>query len=221
MIYQIKHNITAQILVEADADSFKLALELAVKTKADLSGANLSDANLSDANLGDAYLSGANLSGANLRGANLGGAYLRGANLGGANLSGAYLRGANLGGAKEDLFSKISLVKDEIIGLYKTILEGKIDGSVYEGECACFCGTLANLKNIPFKQLEEKTGVKPNSVSPIERLFLAIRKGDTPDNNPISNIVAGWIKEFSAENGIILPTRKIEWVVEKLQGVQK
>jgi hypothetical protein len=66
---------------------------------ADLSGADLSGANLSRANLSGANLSRANLSGANLSGADLRGAYLSGAYLSGADLRGAYLRGANLSGA--------------------------------------------------------------------------------------------------------------------------
>ena len=91
-----------------------LALKVAIKERADLSGAylsgaylsgaNLIRANLIRANLSGAYLSGADLSGANLSGANLSGAdlsgaYLSGADLSGANLSGAYLSGADLSGA--------------------------------------------------------------------------------------------------------------------------
>jgi hypothetical protein len=52
------------------------AVLLAVKARADLSGANLSGADLSGADLSGANLSGANLSGANLSGAYLSGAYL-------------------------------------------------------------------------------------------------------------------------------------------------
>lgn len=73
--------------------------ELAIKNKADLSGANLRDADLRGADLRDADLSFANLRGANLHGANLHGANLRDANLRGADLSGADLRDANLRGA--------------------------------------------------------------------------------------------------------------------------
>jgi hypothetical protein len=77
------------------------AVLMAIKARADLSGAYLSGADLSGAYLSGAYLSGANLSGANLSGAylsraNLSGAYLSGADLSGANLSGAYLSGADL-----------------------------------------------------------------------------------------------------------------------------
>jgi hypothetical protein len=85
------------------------AVLLAVKARADLSGANLSGADLSGAdlsgaNLSRAYLSradllGADLSGADLSGANLSRANLSGADLSGANLSRANLSGANLSGA--------------------------------------------------------------------------------------------------------------------------
>ena len=67
---------------------------------ADLRGADLSCADLRGANLSGADLLGANLSCANLLGANLSCADLRGANLSGANLSCADLSGANLRGAK-------------------------------------------------------------------------------------------------------------------------
>ena len=117
MNIQIKSRFTAAVLFEHDCEnnSIRLTLELAIKSRADLSRADLSDAylsraNLSGANLSDAYLSGANLSGANLSRANLSDAYLSGANLSGAdlsraNLSDAYLSGANLKN-KEKLVGK-------------------------------------------------------------------------------------------------------------------
>ena len=109
MKISISHRFSGDVLCAVEAASWRLALEIAVKQRADLGGAYLRDANLRDANLGganlrDADLRGANLGGADLRdanlwGANLGGADLRGANLGGANLGGANLRDANLGDA--------------------------------------------------------------------------------------------------------------------------
>ena len=94
MKISISHRFSGDVLCAVEAASWRLALEIAVKQRADLGGAYLRDANLRDANLG-----GANLRDADLRGANLGGADLRDANLWGANLGGADLRGANLGGA--------------------------------------------------------------------------------------------------------------------------
>ena len=90
---------TAEIECDADASYWMklgLAVRVAVRSDADLSGADLSGAYLRGAYLRDADLSGAYLRGADLSGADLRGAYLRGADLSGANLSGANLSGADL-----------------------------------------------------------------------------------------------------------------------------
>ena len=83
MNIQIKSRLTATVLFEHDCEgnSVRLTLELAIKSRADLSGVNLSGTYLNRANLSDADLSGADLSGADLSRA-----YLSGANLSGANL---------------------------------------------------------------------------------------------------------------------------------------
>ena len=94
MRVEIKNRISGSVLFTAEAGSIKLAVEAAVK-----SGANLSGADLYGAILRDAFLDGANLSGADLHGANLSGANLYGANLRGAILDGAFLVDANLRGA--------------------------------------------------------------------------------------------------------------------------
>jgi uncharacterized protein YjbI with pentapeptide repeats len=85
---------------ESEENSFKITLQAAVKSGADLYGADLRGANLRDADLRGANLDGADLRGANLDGADLRGANLRGADLDGANLRDANLRGANLYGEK-------------------------------------------------------------------------------------------------------------------------
>ena len=94
MHIQIKCRFTGAVRFEGEFGSLKLAVEAAVKAKANLRGADLGGADL-----GGADLRGANLRGADLGGADLGGAYLRGANLRGADLGGADLHGADLGGA--------------------------------------------------------------------------------------------------------------------------
>ncbi|OAS19283.1 pentapeptide repeat-containing protein [Paenibacillus oryzisoli] len=164
---------------------------------ANLSYANLSYANLSDANLSDANLSYANLSDANLSDANLSDANLSYANLSYANLSGANLSGANLRRAKEDVLKIISITPNEIPGLLDALKNGRVDGSVYEGECACLVGTIANVRKCNYTELK---GIEPDSRRPAERLFLAIKRGDTPENNPISKLVVEWIEEWQAEN---------------------
>ncbi len=117
-MFEIKHKTTGAILFKVEAKTTRIAVELAVKSKANLSKADLSGANLSGANLSGANLSGANLSGANLSGvdlsgvdlfwANLSKADLSGANLSGVDLFWADLSGANLSGANLDFSSGFS-----------------------------------------------------------------------------------------------------------------
>ncbi len=99
MKIEIKARFTGSVLFSIETDSMRLAVEAAVKSRANLSGADLCGADLSGANLSGADLYGANLSGADLYGANLPGADLYGANLYGADLYGANLSGANLSDA--------------------------------------------------------------------------------------------------------------------------
>jgi hypothetical protein len=169
--------------------------------------ADLSSANLSRAYLSGAYLSGANLSGANLSGANLSGADLSGANLSGANLSGANLSRANLSSIKEDFFKRLALAKGETLGLLDALMKGKVDGSSYTGECACFVGTIANVRKENYQNLT--CDLKPDSDSPTERWFMGISKGDTPQSNCVSKITCEWIKEFAIAEKIIVPEYKL------------
>ena len=190
-------------LSEADlskADLSKADLRGANLRGADLSGAILSEANLSEANLrgadlSEADLSKADLSKANLRGADLRGADLSEADLSGADLSEADLSWADLSEAKQDLFDVLSKSRPEIQGLLDALNSGKIDGSKYEGDCCCLKGTIANIRQCNYAKLD---GIIPDSSSPSERLFMAIKPGDTPENNPVSKIVVEWINEFLA-----------------------
>ena len=99
MKIEILCRFSSKVIFSVDAESVKLAVEMAIEKKIILYGANLRCANLEDANLYGANLEDANLRCANLRCANLDGANLYGANLDGANLYGANLRCANLDGA--------------------------------------------------------------------------------------------------------------------------
>jgi hypothetical protein len=106
---EIKHRETGAVLFSADLPAehdgatggvrLGVAVKLAVKARADLTGAYLARANLAGAYLADANLAGANLAGAYLAGAYLADANLAGANLAGAYLARAYLADANLAGA--------------------------------------------------------------------------------------------------------------------------
>ena len=73
-LFQINHRFSGKVLFEFNCASFKLCVEAAVSTGANLTGANLSGANLYGADLTGADLTGANLFGADLSGANMSGA---------------------------------------------------------------------------------------------------------------------------------------------------
>ena len=101
MPIEILHRHTRAVLFSSTADTIAGAVQEAIKTRADLSGAYLGGADLGGANLRGANLVWANLARADLRGANLREADLSGADLvradlSGADLSEAYLRWANL-----------------------------------------------------------------------------------------------------------------------------
>ena len=105
MKFDILKRFTGEVVftaeIECDDDTpqrvkLGLAIKVAVKARANLSGANLSGANLSDANLSGANLSDADLSDADLSYANLSDAGLSRTGLSRANLSGANLSRTNL-----------------------------------------------------------------------------------------------------------------------------
>ena len=165
MKIEIKHRVTGSVLFAIETESWKLAVEAALKQQADLRYANLRYANLSSANLSSADLRSANL------------------------------RSADLRSAKNDLWAVLCQQPREVSGLRLALIEGRVDGSTYEGECACLVGTIANVAECAYDALPV---LKPDSNRPIELLFCAINKGDTPDTNPISKIAVEWIDEWSA-----------------------
>ena len=152
------------------------------------------EANLRGADLYGADLRGADLRGADLYGANLYGADLRGANLYGADLRGANLRGADLDKLPKDFVNQCSrdilfilnCLKSEVPGLRKALVEGHVDGSQYEGECACLIGTLGNVDGGVDKVCETIPFYEKGTHNMGETFFLNIREGDTPENNSFS-----------------------------------
>ncbi len=212
MKFEIKHKLSGAMLFECDVASWKLAIELAISKNADLSYADLSYAdlsyaNLSSANLRYADLSSADLSSADLRSADLSSANFRYANLRYANLRYADLSSADLSDTKKDFLERLSKAKDEVKGLYDYLMKGKINGTSYEGDCACFCGTIANIRKENYKEMS--IDLRPDSSSPTEIFFMTIQKGDLPQSNPVADIVRTWIEEFAKENSIKLPRYEI------------
>ena len=196
-------NLTRANLTDANLTGANLTganLALANLTRADLTGADLTDADLTDANLTradltDADLTDANLTLANLTGANLTLANLTGANLALADLTRADLTLADLNAIKRDFYKILRYATAEISGLRAALMEGKIDGVTYEGECACLVGTIANTRKCAYGAMP---GILPNGGRPAERWFLAIRPGITPENNAVAALTLQWIDEFTA-----------------------
>jgi hypothetical protein len=173
---EIKNRWTGKILFEYKKEdaTIKKALGNAIESGADLRGADLRGASLRGANLIDADLIDADLIGADLRGADLID----------ANLNFEYF--------KNDMWAKMLQQQSEIIGLKQAIINGEIDGSVYEGDCCCFVGTIAKTKGVNYKELN----ITPDSRSPIEQWFMQFKKGDNPENNKSMNLTLDWIHEF-------------------------
>jgi hypothetical protein len=179
------------------ADLYGADLRGANLRGADLYGADLRGANLRGANLRGADLYGADLRGANLRGANLRGADLYGANLRGADLYGADLRGADLRGipidrlpedyvnqCSRDILFVLEHLKSEVPFLREKLVAGEVDGTVYEGDCACLVGSLANADKTTVDAVCEAIPYyRKGTHNPGEQWFLNIREGDTPKNN--------------------------------------
>ena len=206
MKFEIKTRFSGTTLFTAELDAkfesephsrqLGAAIKQAIKARA-----NLTDANLTGANLTGAYLARANLARANLTDAYLTGANLTDANLAGANLTGAKnLPEAALAPIRNDLWDVLLRARNEVPFLLGALRAGKIDGSTYEGDCACLVGTIANGCAVPYWELAND--LKPDSDRPIERWFMAIKPGHTPENSDVAKITEGWIVEFMRLAGI-------------------
>ncbi len=112
----------------------------------------------------------------------------------GANLSGANLSGADLQPFKTDFFDVLLRAPRELAGLREALVTGRVDGSVYRGKCACLVGTIANVRHVYYTALGN--GLEPDYSRPIERFFMSIREGDTPETNQVSKLAVEWLDEF-------------------------
>jgi hypothetical protein len=183
-------------LTEADliwADLTGADLTRANLTVASLVRANLTEANLTEADLTWANLTRADLTQANLTRANLAGANLTRARLFGADLAEAGLARASLDIIKKDFTVEVLKMPDELDALRLAIVEGRIDGSAYSGECACLAGTFAKARGVENYHGEDIGNFHADPLSPREMWFMMIRPGDTPENNQASEIALGWL----------------------------
>ncbi|NNE30800.1 MAG: hypothetical protein HKN40_00370 [Winogradskyella sp.] len=119
----------------------------------------------------------------------------KGADLSSADLSSANLSSADLSSIKNDYWVLLLNAIPEVKNLKKAIKYGKINGSTYEGECACLCGTLEKSTD---NKLARRIYDLRDSGRPIERFFLGINKGDTPENSQFSKLALDWLLEFES-----------------------
>ena len=89
---------------------------------------------------------------------------------------------------RDDLWSILDLAPNEVGGLRDALVNGRVDGSVYDGECCCIVGTLGKLG---------ARGLTRDSDRPAERLFAPIAPGHTPENSPLVLVVVGWIDQWT------------------------
>jgi uncharacterized protein YjbI with pentapeptide repeats len=157
---------------------------------ADFTYARLSYANLAGADLSYADLSNADLSDTNLHGAALRSADLQGANLDGADLSRAIVTDADLQSFKDDIWQVLDKNPAEVTGLLAALNEGRVNGAVYIGACACLVGTIANLRGVGVSTLT------CDAERPAERWFMMIAEGDTPETCFASAKAVEWIVEW-------------------------
>ena len=103
---------------------------------------------------------------------------------------------------RDDIWATLSALPHEILIVREALLLGLVNGSVYEGECACLVGTMAKAIGKNFNQIK---GLVPHATRPSEMWFRNIRPGDTPENNQFSALAVKWIDELLGNWGVVIP----------------
>jgi hypothetical protein len=174
--------VSGSVIYESEKPTLKEAV-----VEANLRGANLREADLYEADLREADLRGADLYGADLYEADLRGADLYGANLYEADLYGqslAKLPTRYINECSRDILFVLEHLKAEVPYLRKKLLAGEVDGTQYEGECACLVGSLANADDISLDAVCKMIPFyEKGTHNPGEAWFLNIHEGDTPATN--------------------------------------
>lgn len=100
----------------------------------------------------------------------------------------------DLTAVRDDFWAVLCSALREIPGLRRALVEGRVNGSVYIGECACLVGTIANVRGCDFTELG---ALKPNADRPAEQFFFSIHEGNTPENSRFAKQAVEWIDEFT------------------------
>jgi hypothetical protein len=99
------------------------------------------------------------------------------------------------------MIAEILRMPNELEALRLAIIEGRINGSTYSGDCACLAGTLAKARGLTqYAGADITNGITfhAESSSPRERFFTAIRPGGTPEKNPVAKLALVWVDEAIA-----------------------
>jgi hypothetical protein len=80
-------------------------------------------------------------------------------------------------------------------GLKQALQDGTVDGNEYNGDCACLCGTIADLRGCHYTELAH---IDPEPRRPAEQWFIGIAYADRPDNNAFAGIALAWLEEFES-----------------------
>ena len=145
MEIEIKNRWDGSVIFSMEAESWKDAVEAAMKARinlsgSDLRGSDLSGSNLRGSNLSDCDLSGSNLSGSNLRNSNLSGSDLSGCNLLNSDLSGSE-------GINQYMITPLLLLLEQpgLIRAYKLVNENGY--GPYNGGIEYVIGSEYNVEN--------------------------------------------------------------------------
>ena len=180
---QIKSWLNGEILFEYESENntIKETLLEAIEKKADLRSANLSSADLRSADL-------------------------RSADLRSANLSFKNLPIDWLNQCSRDILFIFTCLRKEVPFLKDKLLKGEINGSQYEGDCACLIGTLANGDGGLEKVCQMIPYYDKGTHNFGEQFFLKIDKGDTPENSEWAKHVMTLIEWIEAKD--VKPKKK-------------
>jgi uncharacterized protein YjbI with pentapeptide repeats len=176
----------------------------------DLEEANLSGSSFRGSTLTDAMLCGCDLTSADFSEARISGTFIgcdfRGADFSGATFGAAMfencrlddgIRAADLSLIRADLMDVLVAGGADVPGLREALVQGRIRGNLYRGECCCLMGTLANLRGVDVKDDDiDMPTRRRDADSPAESWFYGIRKGDTPENNVLASLALEWIDRY-------------------------
>lgn len=122
------------------------------------------------------------------------GTYRTGSDYPPARLRDSDFRDADFKAIRQDFWTVLSTAAEEVPAIRAALVEGRVDGGTYYGECVCLIGTIANARGCDIYSLD--VSLRPAPDRPIERLFMQINRGDTPKTSAIAKLVVQWIDEW-------------------------